>query len=349
MLAFGTASKKKKRNWREAVAESEGDDTNADEAINDTDLEEFMKQEAAEEAKQKEEAERIEKVKAESAARAAARKAKWAEQRVEKRQRENDNELLADATAGEPSAGDGWDGSGVTKSGAGWENKSALPPGVQANGAAPVSAGGSGGITEAACTAGRCVRVDNVSMHSSESDVKMLMEGFGSIKTISKNAGGVYGIEYANPLSAEDAAGEQAVGSSKGSVLAGRQLAVILLRSTGDLLLHKSVASRLGRPEGGVIAGGAVVGGGMGGPGAGGSSRTFFSKDHRDGSQGSRERQVPGIGAGRGSAPGNSRFGDPDNWRCPQCANENWPNRLECNRCHCPRPLNSRRGAMSYY
>ena len=67
----------------------------------------------------------------------------------------------------------------------------------------------------------------------------MLMEGFGRIKTIIA-IGGVYAIEYADSLAAEDAAGEQAVGSSKGSVLKGRALAVSMLRAIEGLSISSA-------------------------------------------------------------------------------------------------------------
>lgn len=41
---------------------------------------------------------------------------------------------------------------------------------------------------------------------------------------------------------------------------------------------------------------------------------------------------------GDGQGPPTSQRGDPGNWMCPSCGNENWPKRAVCNRCHAPRP-----------
>lgn len=41
---------------------------------------------------------------------------------------------------------------------------------------------------------------------------------------------------------------------------------------------------------------------------------------------------------GDGQAPPTSQRGDPGNWMCPSCGNENWPKRMACNRCQMPRP-----------
>ena len=41
-----------------------------------------------------------------------------------------------------------------------------------------------------------------------------------------------------------------------------------------------------------------------------------------------------GGGGGGGKVDG---IGAPGNWNCPDCGNENWPNRQACNRCQRPR------------
>ena len=38
-------------------------------------------------------------------------------------------------------------------------------------------------------------------------------------------------------------------------------------------------------------------------------------------------------------APETSQRGDPGNWNCPSCGNENWPKRTTCNRCQTPKPF----------
>lgn len=220
MLSFGT-KKKKKRNWRETVdddddvsgsAGASGQGAASEEVIDEKALEaEFLAEEKVREEKERLEQERLGKIQTEAQARKAARKAKWEEQKAAERKKQQEEAAAAggglQAVAGESAAG----------------GEAAAAPEESV-----------GGLTDAACREGRCVRVDNVSFQSTEDDVRMLMEGFGRIMHIVK-VQGQYGIEYANSLSAEDAVGEQAVGSSKGSVLAGRQLLVTTVTQLSDL------------------------------------------------------------------------------------------------------------------
>ena len=83
------------------------------------------------------------------------------------------------------------------------------------------------------------------------------------------------------------------------------------------------------------------------------AGRTFYSKDHltsrkdhptpagRGGGGGGGGGGWGGAGGGGGvhlpQASSSTGLGDPANWRCSQCGNENWPNRSECNRCRVPR------------
>ena len=184
----------------------------------------LCRQEQADEAKATEENKRIASIKAEAEARQAARKARWAEQQAEKKRKDEAGSSAAVATSSAAAAavseGDGWDGEMVVP------DTSRLPSPKPAT------------LSDAACRERRCVRVDNVGYQSSEDDVRMLMEGFGRINAIHA-IGGVYAIEYANSLSAEDACSERAIGSHKGSVLAGRQLSVTALNSAVEAKLPK--------------------------------------------------------------------------------------------------------------
>lgn len=44
-----------------------------------------------------------------------------------------------------------------------------------------------------------------------------------------------------------------------------------------------------------------------------------------------------GGGQWGGGGGGTGGLGAPGNWACPDCRNENWPNRVSCNRCGRPR------------
>ena len=197
-----------------------------------------------EEAKAKAEEERLASVKAEADARRAARQAKWAEQQAQETSKAEASSVQV-ATETNPtgaatqyithgddtfivSSGDGWDGENITTD----TPVPKLPP-------APVM------LSEAACKERRCVRVDNVGHHSSEDDVRMLMEGFGRINAIHKygqHGWYTYAIEYADSLSAEDACSERAIGSHKGTVLASRQLLVAILSSAAEATMPRGGA-----------------------------------------------------------------------------------------------------------